>query len=68
MSYINFRVTGEEEGSLPLADVSATATTGQNGNSHSLTDGEELMAASAIIDALDELDNGEYLVIWKVIF
>lgn len=65
MSYINFRVTGEEEGSMPLADVSATAAA-EGGRS--LTDGEELMAAAAIIDAVDSLENGQYLVIWRKIF
>lgn len=35
---------------------------------HSLTDGEELMAASTIIDLVDELDNGEVLVITREIW
>ncbi|MFF1625607.1 hypothetical protein [Streptomyces sp. NPDC058272] len=35
---------------------------------HSFTDGEELSAASTIIDLLDELDNGEALVITREIW
>ncbi|WP_432157804.1 MULTISPECIES: hypothetical protein [unclassified Streptomyces] len=35
---------------------------------HSLREGEELMAASAIIDAVDELDNGEAIVIIREIW
>lgn len=35
---------------------------------HSFRDGEELTAAARIIGLVDELDNGEALVIWKVIF
>lgn len=35
---------------------------------HSFTDGEELAAASAIIDLVSELDNGQALVITRDIF
>lgn len=35
---------------------------------HSFTDGEELGAASLIIDLLDDLDNGEALVITRDIW
>lgn len=33
-----------------------------------INDGEEPMAASEIIDAVDSLDDGQYLVIWKEVF
>ncbi|MEU1037653.1 MULTISPECIES: hypothetical protein [unclassified Streptomyces] len=35
---------------------------------HSFTDGEELGAASTIIDLVDGLDNGEALVITRDVF
>lgn len=35
---------------------------------HSTREGEELMAASAIIDAVDDLDNGQALVIIREIW
>jgi hypothetical protein len=35
---------------------------------YSFTDGEELMAAARIINLLDGLDNGEYVIVSKDIF
>lgn len=59
VSRINIWKIGEGEGvELALEHEAA----------HSLTDGEELMAASTIIDLVDELDNGEKLVITREIW
>lgn len=62
MSYINIREVRVPNGA-PVLAVSLT-----DKPTHSLTDGEELAAASAIIDLVDALDNGEALVITRDIF
>jgi hypothetical protein len=37
-------------------------------NEHSFTDGEDLLAASQVIDMIDSLRNGEALIITRDIF
>lgn len=55
MSYINIRQVSQDavEG---VVDKDPT---------HSLADGEELMAAALLIEMLDELPEGEALVVWR---
>lgn len=64
MSYINVYEISVEDISAGLALEELDA----NDADHTLTDGEELAAAATIIRALNELDNGEALVITRDIF
>lgn len=64
MSRINIHETTTGDSSL---EINLPAL--QRGEeSHSFTDGEELGAASTIIDLLDGLDNGQALVITREIW
>ncbi|WP_425837434.1 hypothetical protein [Streptomyces fractus] len=62
MSYINVR-----EVRVPNGEDVVTVRLDSDAD-HSFTDGEELSAASSIIDLVDTLDNGEALVITRDIF
>ncbi|MFF4478720.1 hypothetical protein ACFY1A_17120 [Streptomyces sp. NPDC001520] len=64
MSYIDIRK--EDISEADGRDVVAIAV--DHEPDHSLRDGEELMAAAKILELLDELDNGEAIVITVDIF
>lgn len=62
MSYINIREVRVPDG----CDVVTVRLDDEP--THSLTDGEELAAASTIIDLVDALNNGEAVVITRDLF
>lgn len=64
MSYIN---VWKAETSESVCEINLPSLQKQD-EDRSFTDGEELMAASAIIDMIDDLDNGQAIVITKVVF
>lgn len=63
MSYINIHKAELEQG--PGGAVVALT---EDNQAHSLTDGEELMAAWKLLEELDALGEGEALVVWKDTF
>lgn len=58
MSYIN----------IHKVDQNAVEGVVDKEPTHSLADGEELMAAAKLLALLDELPEGEALVVWRDIF
>ncbi len=63
MSDINIHKVETEQG----PDGAVLALTDEN-QVHSLTDGEEINACARILQLLDDLDNGEALVITRDLF
>lgn len=66
MSYILIHKVSLEEGASDEAQHVPEIHEGNE--TQSFTDGEETMAASALLAALDDLGEGEALVVWKNIF
>ncbi|MGN6128485.1 MAG: hypothetical protein ACTHON_18155 [Humibacter sp.] len=63
MGYINIHRVELEEGA---SDEAQHVPEINDGNQlHSLANGEELLAAARLLKALDDLGDGEALVIWR---
>lgn len=62
MSRINIH-----EATIPIGEDVVSVALDEEPN-HSLREGEELMAASTILDLVDALGNGEALIITREIF
>ncbi|MFF1417590.1 hypothetical protein [Streptomyces sp. NPDC058280] len=67
MSRINIHVVQAANGNPEGSDIVAELGLAPEPD-HSLRDGEELMAVSEIIRLVDDLDNGEALVITRNVF
>lgn len=66
MTYINIHKVDLEEGASDEAQHVPEITSGIE--IHSTRDGEELLAAWRLLKELDDLPEGEALVIWKNVF
>jgi hypothetical protein len=63
MSYINICKQSYDAEQLPPGVPGPE----DSGDIETLRDGEELMAAYRLIKLLDEMDEGEALIVWKIV-
>lgn len=68
MSYTNVHRVGTEDRGGPYDEVALVDNLHEGNEIFSATDGEEMRAASEIVDLVSQLGNGEALVIRRVIF
>lgn len=66
MSYINIHKVDLEEGASDEAQH--VPEINDHNEVHRFTDGEDLMAAAKLLARLDDLGEGEALVVWRDIF